>query len=201
MPINILLKTHSPFWTDLSFYFMEGKPIDLNHCSDTKFDNIILSISSKIFIDYCAGNSDKLVSLLKDSTKGILLKENKGGSRYFPYANQSWEEAPAFLINTVHSVGVGDVFNAVFITSDEKINISLKLASYTASWYVSTLHHDSFISNVQLLTQLKEQIIIKLTGFRIGWEERRNYHIYIAGADFSHINTKLIEDVYDSLLP
>ncbi|WP_163969655.1 nucleoside 2-deoxyribosyltransferase [Oceanobacillus halotolerans] len=37
------------------------------------------------------------------------------------------------------------------------------------------------------------------TKSQLNWEDRRDYHIYIAGPDFPHIDTKPIEDVHIAL--
>lgn len=161
---------------------------------------IILSTSSATFINTCKGNLEYLNRLLEGKTKGVLLKENRGGSRYYDYVNDNWIIAPAFLVPTAHSVGVGDCFNSVFITSDEDINTSLRLASYAASWYASTFDHNTFVSNVQGIydLELKESIKIML-GTRLSWEDRAHQHIYIAGPDFPHIDTKWIQTISDNL--
>lgn len=161
-------------------------------------ENIIISTSSDLFLKKCVGNPNKLIELLDGKSKGVLLKENRGGSRYFLYENNEWIDTPAFLSDTLHSVGVGDVFNSVFLTSNEEVSLSLKLASYVASWYSTTFHHESFVSNVDFLSDLIDPIK-ELKGIRINWESRQHQHIYIAGPDFPHINTKPITDIYNCL--
>ena len=179
---------------DFQYESEEINKIDENY----NIEQIILSTTSKLFSEHSLGNSDNLVKLLKGRTRNILLKENRGGSRYFSYLSNNWAEAPAFLSDTVHSVGVGDVFNAVLISSNEEIKTSLKLASYVSSWYASTFNYNVFVSNVESLPNLKN-LIKNLSGVRISWEERRNQHIYIAGPDFPHVGTKPIEEVFNSL--
>lgn len=161
-------------------------------------DTIILSTSSTLFSNKNMGSSDLLVQNLKDKTKNILLKENRGGSRYYEFSNQLWTSAPAFLNKTAHSVGVGDCFNAVFLTSNENISTSLKLASYVASWYASTFHHDTFVENTKNLFELSYEIS-QLSGISLEWEKRTQEHIYIAAPDFPHIDTKWIDIIYDCL--
>ncbi|WP_368974856.1 nucleoside 2-deoxyribosyltransferase [Caldifermentibacillus hisashii] len=167
-----------------------------NHIS---VDTIILSTSSKVFLDDSNGDSWTLVKLLDGKTKSVLLKENRGGSRFYLYSSQVWIEAPAFLSKTVHSVGVGDVFNVIFLMSDNDKQNALKLASYISSWYASTYSYDVFYNNMQTLPQISDFIPL-LKGVRLKWEDRRAHHIYIAGPDFPNINTKSIDDIYESLI-
>jgi nucleoside 2-deoxyribosyltransferase len=163
-----------------------------------KIDTIILSTSSGIFRKECNGDPTELLKYLEGRTESILLKENRGGSRYFNYSNGHWITAPAFLNETLHSVGVGDCYNSIFLTSDDNPDISMKVASYAASWYASTFDHKIYVSNVAKLYEIKEQIN-EMLGVRLGWEERAKHHIYIAGPDFPHIDTKWIQEVYDCL--
>jgi nucleoside 2-deoxyribosyltransferase len=163
-----------------------------------KIDTLILSTSSSIFTDICAGDSNNLVSLLQNKTESILLKENRGGSRYFSYEDATWLTAPAYLNETAHSVGVGDCFNSFFLSSIENPYTSMKLASYAASFYASTFDHKIYLSNVENIFELKNQIV-DLQGVRLGWEERAEHHIYIAAPDFPYLDTKWIQTIYNSL--
>lgn len=163
-----------------------------------EIQTVMLSTSASIFKKDCNGDPSMLLEYLEDKTKSLLLKENRGGSRYFSFSNPCWVTAPAFLTDTVHSVGVGDCFNALFLTFEDNLNNSMKIASYAASWYASTYDHKIFASNVESLKELKEQII-ELPGVRLGWDDRINHHIYIAAPDFPHIDTSWIEEIYNCL--
>ncbi|GIN62733.1 sugar kinase [Robertmurraya siralis] len=163
-----------------------------------KLESVILSTSSKFFISKCNGKSDHLLNFLKHKSNSILLKENRGGSRYFSCDTSEIISAPAFINETRHSVGVGDCYNAVFLTySNNKAN-SMKIASYVASWYASTFNHETFTSNVKHIHELNDQIN-ELPGIRLEWEVRKNCHIYIAAPDFPHLDTRLIDVIHNSL--
>lgn len=169
-----------------------------NVLREDKLQTLIFSTSSKFFIENCEGKKNILESKLDGIAQRILLKENRGGSQLYLSTKNSWINVPSFLFGTKHSVGVGDIFNAVLMTTPFDINSSLKLSSYVAAWYSTTLIHQVFKSNVK---NAEEQLnsINKLKGFRLSWEERPNYHIYIAGPDFPHEDTRLIEELDNAL--
>lgn len=160
------------------------------------FDTLILSTSSTLFKGTYGGRVDEL---LKDLDPGkvnsILLKENRGGARYWDIDRINFS-TPAFPSQTAHSVGVGDCFNAVFISMKEQFGIetSLKMASYISAIYASTWSHDEFASlSASVLDSVEE--IKEMQGTLIHWEDRQNIHIYIAGPDFPHIDTTWIEEI------
>jgi queuosine biosynthesis protein QueC len=162
------------------------------------FSTIILSTSSTLFKQNYLSVTSLVGSSLRANTKSFLLKENRGGSTYYHTTNQTWFEAPAFKTDTMHSVGVGDCFNAVFLSQqNERTNGSaLKIASYIAMIYASTFAFDEF---KDLISNLDFNDIVNLPAKRLSWGEREKHHIYIAGPDFPDVDTRLIKEVYDNL--
>ncbi|BDG48791.1 PfkB family carbohydrate kinase [Parageobacillus sp. KH3-4] len=162
------------------------------------FDTIILSTSSTLFEENDFSVINLVNSPLMASAKSFLLKENRGGSRYYDIINRKWYEAPAFKTDTVHSVGVGDCFNAAFLSqkSQRTEEAALKIASYIAMLYASTFVFDEF---KELVSSLDFNDVETLLGNRIPWEEREKHHIYIAGPDFPDVDTRLIEELYNNL--
>lgn len=162
------------------------------------FSTIILSTSSTLFEKNYYSMTNLVSSSLVANTNSFLLKENRGGSTYFETTNQAWYEAPAFKTETVHSVGVGDCFNAVFLTqqSQRTNGSALKIASYIAMIYASTLVFEEFKG---LISNLDFNDIEKLPAKRLSWGEREKHHIYVAGPDFPDVDTRLIKEVYDNL--
>lgn len=165
---------------------------------DINFSTIILSTSSKLFEQNYFSMTNLVESSLRDYTKSFLLKENRGGSTYYNTSTQEWYEAPAFRTETVHSVGVGDCFNAVFLSeqSQRTNGSALKVASYIAMIYASTFVYEAFND---LIFNLDFNEIENLPSKRISWEKRKKHHIYIAGPDFPDVDTSLIKELYDNL--
>lgn len=166
--------------------------------NNIKFNTIILSTSSTLFEESSFSVNNLFNSPLQNNTDSFLLKENRGGSTYYNISNQEWFEGPAFKTETVHSVGVGDCFNAIFLMqkNTKEHNLSLKIASYIAMTYASTLEYKKFKN---LIGNLDFAEIETLPAKRISWDERKKHHIYIAGPDFPNIDTTLIEELYDNL--
>ncbi|MBY0217833.1 nucleoside 2-deoxyribosyltransferase [Paenibacillus illinoisensis] len=164
-----------------------------------EIETFITSTSSTYFKDSCTGESAKLADIVNTGkAKSVLLKENRGGSRY--YRESTWVASPAFQIETAHSVGVGDCFNALFISKyyqGSTSEIALRHASYSSAWYASTWEHEKFCDLMNYLPSDNE--ISDLKGTEIHWEERTNYHIYIAAPDFPDVDVSWIEKLYDSL--
>lgn len=161
-------------------------------------ETIILSTSSSLFRENNSSVIDLVKSPLFSNTNSLLLKENRGGSRFYNFTNAVWYEAPAFKTDTVHSVGVGDCFNTVFLSLNRQrnINSALKIASYISMIYASTM---DFVTFKDLISGLVYDEIDKLQGNRISWEERAKHHIYIAGPDFPDVDTSFIKELYDDL--
>lgn len=166
-------------------------------------ETAILSTSADLFKINCSSSSVALVEYLQPCiAKNILLKENRGGSRYYQHSSNFWTNAPAFPIETKHSVGVGDCFNAVFISLGDVLDTysdTLRLAAYISSLYASTWIHDYFHSYVSSYPHFIE-VVREMKGTELHWEERENFHVYIAGPDFDNVNTMWIDKIEDCLL-
>lgn len=160
-------------------------------------ETVILSTSSSIFKLECNQTIEGALEFFKQNTiRKILIKENRGGSYCYNLADENVSEAPAYHVNTMHSVGVGDVFNSIFISNmyEDNIEKRMRLASYISAHYAQTMDFDVFEKNVQLI--LKEpNTFISLNGIRLSWEKRKNKHIYIAAPDFPHIDTTILEQL------
>lgn len=75
---------------------------------------LITSTSSDLFLRNAADDVTRLIDSLRPlSPNCVLLKENRGGSRLFDLDDNTLDEIPALLGETVNSVGVGDVYSAV----------------------------------------------------------------------------------------
>ena len=78
---------------------------------------VFMSTSSSLFgRDDFKGMQSITTELQLLNPEAVILKENRGGSRLYVFADSSVTEIPAQLGTTVNSVGVGDVFDATYIT-------------------------------------------------------------------------------------
>lgn len=161
-------------------------------------ETLILSTTSKLFIDVGASTLNLMQSKLSNFSNYILLKENRGGSTLIDVKNQLIHEAPAYNILNTHSVGVGDSYNSAYVLNHnfQDVETCLKIASYLAKEYAATLNHEEF-KNVVSLIDFNE--IPQISGIRIPWEERQNINIYIAGPDFPSLDREFFNIVEQTL--
>jgi nucleoside 2-deoxyribosyltransferase len=164
-----------------------------------EIETFIISTSSKYFQDICLGSSAVLATLVDTGkVKSVLLKENRGGARY--YRDSIWTGTPAFPMVTAHSVGVGDCFNSAFLSyfyAEKDVQISLRNASYSAAWYASTWKHEEYCEMINNLPSENE--IKELKGIELSWETRKKQHVYIAAPDFPDVDTLWVDKLYEAL--
>lgn len=129
----------------------------------------------------------------------VLLKENRGGSRYF--TQDEVMSVPAQVRSVRHSVGVGDCFSATFLAKRGELGdaAALHLASWLAADYATTSTTDEFMSAAQLTQRIPPSDLVRLPGVTVPWEERPLVSVYVAGPDFPEVDTSLIEEVAESL--
>lgn len=137
--------------------------------------------------------------LLSRTANVVVWKENRGGSRAIMADNRTIA-APAFPTRTVHSIGVGDCFDCIWIAGHESENSVERLtrASYYASLYASTLHHEEFCREVQGAASM-DAMILSARGVRIPWETRQKYTIYIAAPDFPNVDISPLDMLCSAL--
>ena len=182
--------------------------IDFHYDADNLFDihtkhlqTAILSTSSSNFIDKFEGNADCVARFFSEmGARQLLLKENRGGSRVVSLVDNITTEGFSFPVNTVHSVGVGDVFNSIFLSSQtgKPTGYSLTLAALISASYACTYSYDSFTQSVKSILDNIDQLSL-LRGTRLPWEKRRGLNIYIAGPDFPDVNKTELNSVVDCL--
>ncbi len=157
--------------------------------------SIVTSTSSPMFLEKTSKNLSNLLAKLRDlSPQAILLKENRGGSRVFDLRNQKVDEIPALLGKTVNSVGVGDVYSAVFVSM-------LNTGTFDAGWkaaraatcYAQTTFPDDFKRDVKRSLALSIDQMRGLGGTVLPWHERPCFQIYFAAPDFSYVDRTYIE--------
>ena len=160
-----------------------------------EIETIILSTSSELFKNICNGTQGGVLEFFKNyNINNIIIKENRGGSYCYNTKSGSTTEAYSYPTKTMHSVGVGDVYNSVFISNKfDNVKNNMILASIIASKYASTMDYEVFKTKVLDVLENYNKYS-QLKGIRLSWEDRKNISIYMAAPDFPYVNTdKLIK--------
>jgi len=165
------------------------------------YKTIFLSTSSDLFLDNFKDSFDQFCSLFEKVCETLVLKENRGGSRIYNFKNKKTYQIPSITQPIVHSVGVGDVYNACYVAHYQELGI--EKAAFLASWiaceYASTTFPDDFKTNVLRVLNTKMEDIISMGGCVLPWEKRKLYPIYIASPDFDYLDSTQIDLLVESL--
>lgn len=195
--------------SELSDY--EGKIyIDMNYdCDDIldlnsiKIQTVFLSTSSTSYEKFFKETSyDNLITYFrKKNVSQLLIKENRGGSWLYDFSGKTSYEAPAHIGTTIHSVGVGDVYDIAFMSEILGSNIAdnMAFAAWVSSLYAKTIQQEIFKENTELIVQ-NIQEFTDMEGIRVPWNERVNYPIYMAAPDCDYVDTKKLDVLEESLL-
>ena len=189
---------HSPCRLHIDIHYdSEGLLDDVARGIDTLF----LSTSSAIFSKYCRGAYSELIKHYgRSNVKCYVIKENRGGSVcYIPQENTQFASA-AYYVPAMHSVGVGDVYDSVFVSGivEDEVSKKMSLAALCAAKYAETMDFCKFKSNMQLIIENSGDLYT-LKGTRLPWQERKDMNIYLAAPDFPDVDTKLLDDLFNSL--
>lgn len=164
-------------------------------------NDILISTSSELFSNFGSGDIQELIDLLKPIATRMVLKENRGGSRLFTLnETKPPEEICTHLSNTINSVGVGDVYSAVFAAFSRSVpNEAGWRATQVAVEYALTTFPDDFKRNALRALNLSISEVKGLSGISLPWHERRSFQIYLAAPDFSYVDRTEIDKVINSL--
>ena len=166
-----------------------------------RVEAISISTSSPLFM--ALGSSE--VTRLKGAIAGLspdvlLLKENRGGSRLFDLRNDTVEQIPATLGQTVNSVGVGDVYVSVMCGLSHKGWVEAAWrGSRAAGAYSQSTFPDDVKREVQRELRLELEVLKALGGTALPWHVRQNFSIYLAGPDFSYVKKHELDHAVESL--
>ena len=160
-------------------------------------DTVFLSAPSTA-LKLSGGDPSQLWQTVRSHITSLVIKENRGGSRAFFGVQQA--EAPAFPTKTIHSIGVGDCFDALVITahSTEPVAHTLGRAAYYASSYASTFDHDVFVDEIAHALKIDANVC-QLSGKRLRWEQRPQHHVYLAAPDFPDVATTKLDSLEAAL--
>lgn len=151
---------------------------------------LFFSTSATEFPKFRRGLPHSVVKLAGRHSDCVVLKENRGGSRCHLATGESFETGSQRRA-IVHSVGVGDAFDAAFVVLRPNVGAESALcyASWIASEYASTTYPNDFKRAVLRTLSLTREEIVGLPSIRLPWEIRRKPNIYIAAPDFDYVDT------------
>lgn len=164
------------------------------------FESLIYSTSSHHFVEQYGGSFDSLrTALLGSYANSVMLKENRGGSRFARGSDVL--QTPAQTRAIQHSVGVGDCFDAVFVALRHAYSeqASLAYASCIAAEYACTTFPEIFRDAAQAWLKVPADEISELGGVSLAWESRPKINVYIAAPDFDHVDRRPIDAVAAAL--
>lgn len=163
--------------------------------------SFVISTSSNLFVEVGGQDIEPLLKIARDlGSASVLLKENRGGSRFINLATGEIEEVPAVLSETVNSVGVGDAFTAVFASylfadNPEAVWRGMQVATN----YALTTFPDDFRSGVRRDFSIPIDAVKGLGGVFLPWHDRKSFPIYLAAPDFSYISKPEVDAAVTSL--
>lgn len=163
---------------------------------------VIISTSSPLFMKLGKDDIGGLLNAVRALSPDVfLLKENRGGSRLFDLRNNSVEEIPATLGNTVNSVGVGDVYSSVMVGLSQKGWIEAAWRGcQAATAYSQSTFPDDIKRDLQRGFRLSLDVLQVLRGTVLPWHDRQSYSIYLAGPDFSYVEKQELDHAVESLV-
>ncbi|MBN9250524.1 MAG: sugar kinase [Mesorhizobium sp. 61-13] len=152
-------------------------------------DSLVISTSSSLFSKLASRDVSPLLDLARSvGAKQLLLKENRGGSRLFDLGSGDIEYITATLNVTANSVGVGDVFTAVFGTLEGDSRDAAWRGMQAATVYSQTTWPDDLRRDIEREFQMSVEVVRGLGGSTLPWHSRPNLQIYLAAPDFSYAN-------------
>jgi nucleoside 2-deoxyribosyltransferase/sugar/nucleoside kinase (ribokinase family) len=173
---------------------------ELDHLSARNL-SIAISTSSDLFMALAHADLSKLIeSCRKLGARFLLVKENRGGSRLFFLDSDEVEHIPAVLSETTNSVGVGDVYTAVFSGypgADRRA--AAWRGMQVATRYAGTTYPDDFARDVRRELRLEVDEVRALGGTILPWHDRPRFQIYLAAPDFSYVHKPEIDEAVRAL--
>jgi nucleoside 2-deoxyribosyltransferase len=174
---------------------------DLENCLLGRVKTIFLSTSSELFLrDYDGSIEDTRKQLLELSDT-LVFKENRGGIRLFTEEMYKPIQVGAQVRPIIHSVGVGDCFDAAFIALQCHYSQleALSYASWISSEYACYGKWNHYKENVSQVKRIPPDEIVEMEGIKLAWEHRNDFNIYIAAPDFDYVDRTHIDKVASSL--
>lgn len=164
---------------------------------DRPLRTLIVSTSSVTFLKDFKGDAGRISRAGLSAAERFILKENRGGSRYFCRGRKGHIKVPAFPRKITHSVGVGDCYNSVFAFLDHthRPETSLRYASMISGDYACMLDESHFKAAAKRALLIPPKELAKLKGVSLPWEDRDKIHVYIAAPDFEAADVSKINSI------
>jgi nucleoside 2-deoxyribosyltransferase len=191
-------RTQADVFADINFVSSDVRELS---SLGRKFSSLILSTSSDLFLDGLDADPTRLTESLGNYCETILLKENRGGSRLFRSDATSFVSTPSQIRPVLHSVGVGDFFDAVFVAQQplHGTKAALAYASFAAAEYASQLDDAAIRESVEAVLSISAAEIQQFGGVSLAWELRRSINIYLAAPDFDDVDTRPLNTLANAL--
>lgn len=166
-----------------------------------KIETLFISTSSTIFKNIYQNDFLIFSNKFKNITEKLILKENRGGSRGIDLKENLLINVPAQTQTILHSVGVGDVYDATYVSSyvENSFKEAMFLSSWIATEYATTTYPDDFKQGVTRILNSDVADLIKMEGISLHWEQRKKINIYIAAPDFDFVDTNAIDSLVGAL--
>ena len=161
-----------------------------------KITTLFVSTSSNIFANCFKGSFPEFAKKFKTYCDILILKENRGGSRSYDFQKNETIRAFSQPRKIVHSVGVGDVYAAIYALTKSRSKStqeSMVLSSWIAAEYAVTSFPDDFKREVARVLKSDIKDLINLKGVSLPWEMRSLINIYIAAPDFQFVDVSYID--------
>lgn len=185
----------------LHIYANYDSEVILSALKNADIESLIFSTSSPLFMENDCGTFSALMERFSGyRIQRLLLKENRGGATCYCSDTDTIVESAAYPAPAVHSVGVGDVYDAVFISRffDHEIADRMRFASLCATYYAATVDYVEFETSVHMIRDHFGEWST-LSGIRLSWEKRKDCNIYLAAPDFPDVDTKPLDVLYHCL--
>ena len=164
-----------------------------------RLTTVFLSTSSQVFAPLASGLPTSLEKLAGELAAKVILKENRGGARLF--GSKGVLRVGSQRRDIVHSVGVGDVFDVVFVSmaQSQGDREALDYASWVAAEYAVTTFPADFKRGAKRVLGLRPAQLRTLPSVSLPWEKRSQSQIYIAAPDFDYVDRGPIDRLVECL--
>lgn len=177
--------------------------VDLSALStlERPLTTLISSTSTELFLRTFDSNPGMFFTEALSYANAALLKENRGGTRFTSREMEQAIHIPAQPRAVVHSVGVGDCYNASFavLRHQHPESVALKYSSCIAAEYAATTYPEDFKAAVHGWLRVSPSDINQLSGNVVPWETRQDISIYLAAPDFDFVDTRPVDELAAAL--
>lgn len=160
---------------------------------------LFLSTSARLFPVLAPSLPQSVQAIIGQFTSKVILKENRGGARLFSASGAL--AVGSQRRDIVHSVGVGDAFDAVYVTQAATCGdeVALSYAAWVAADYAATTFPADFKRSAERTLKISPEQIVDFPAVSLPWEARSSRPIYIAAPDFDYVDRRPIDVLVECL--